>query len=187
MTRLGHNNGPTMEAGTAWRRHAWSRARAELLPSLPIEVVRLRIRRAAEIGLDYRAYASFRAASGHDIVALLFSTNALGLLPPRPGLPAARAARLEAITHTARAALARAPLTPEAVLALAGGRIDHAAPGPRTHASWSEARGALLAALAPARWPAQQVLMVGDAPDERGWAEAARLGLYLPAERYFAA
>ena len=41
MAGIGHNNGPTMEAGESWRRHAWGKARARLLPVLPIEVVRL--------------------------------------------------------------------------------------------------------------------------------------------------
>lgn len=185
MSGIGHNRGPTLEAGGAWRRHCWARARAELLPVLPVEVVRLRVKRAAEIGLDYRAYASFRAATGHDVVALLFSSNALRLLPPRPALPEARGAKLAAARGAARAALARAPLTPDAVLALAGGLIDAAAPAPRPHAAWAEIRRALLAALAPARWPADRVLMIGDTGEERFWSEAARLGGYLPAERYF--
>ena len=36
MAGIGHNNGPTMEAGESWRRHAWGKARARLLPVLPI-------------------------------------------------------------------------------------------------------------------------------------------------------
>ncbi len=187
MSGIGHNRGPTLEAGGAWRRHCWTRAREALLPTLPIEVVRLRVRRAAELGLDYRAYASFRAASGHDIVALLFSTNALRLLPPAPALPADRRERLVAIAGAGRAALARAPLSPEAVLALSGGVIDRAAPAPRPFAAWGEARRTLRAALAEGRWPADRVLMVGDTAEERGWAEAARLVGYLGAERYFVA
>jgi hypothetical protein len=181
---IGHNNGPTMESGHGWRRHAWTRARAELLPTLPIEVVRLRVKRAAAIGLDYRAYASFRAASGHDVVALLFSTNALRLLPPVPALPEDRRARLAAVAGAARAALARAPLTPDRVLALAGDVIDRADPAPRPFAAWGEVRRTLHAALS---CPADRVLMVGDTAEERGWAEAARLGGYLEAGRYFVA
>ena len=42
----------------------------------------------------------------------------------------------------------------------------------------------MLAALAGL--PAGGVMLVGDAPGERDWCEAARLGGYLPAERYFA-
>jgi hypothetical protein len=185
MSGIGHNFGPTLEPGGGWRLLCWRRARAELLPTLPLEVVRLRLRRAAELGLDYRAYASFRAASGHDIVALLFSTNALRLLPPAPALPEDRRARLAAVADAARAALVRAPLTPEAVMALAEGALDAAHPAPRPFAPWGEARRALLGALAPARLPADRVLMVGDTAEERGWAEAARLGGYLEAPRYF--
>ncbi len=184
---IGHNNGPTLEPGESWRRHAWTKARVDLLPTLPIEVVRLRVRRAAEIGLDYRAYASFRAASGHDIVALLFSTNALRLLPPAPALPGDRRAKLAAVAGAGRAALVRAPLSPAGVLALAQGALDRADPAPRPFAGWGEARRTLLAALAAGRWPADRVLMVGDTAEERGWAEAARLGGYLGADRYFAA
>ncbi|MCU0911150.1 MAG: hypothetical protein MUE98_07345 [Rhodobacteraceae bacterium] len=182
MSGIGHNNGPTMEAGHAWRRHAWGRARADLLPTLPVEVVRLRVRRAAEIGLDYRTYASFRAASGHDVVALLFSTNALRMLPPAAALPEDRRARLAAVAGADRGALANRPLSPEVVMARAGAVIDRAHPAPRPLAAWGEARRTVLAALA---CPADRVLMVGDTAEERGWAEAARLGLYLPAERYF--
>jgi hypothetical protein len=81
---LGHNGGPSLDRGFGWRHHCWKTAREALLPNLPIEVVRLRVKRAAEIGLDYRTYASIRASSGHDVVAFLFSSNALRLLPPHP-------------------------------------------------------------------------------------------------------
>jgi len=104
MAMIGHNQGPTMEPGESWRRHAWGKARARLLPVLPIEVLRLRVKRAAEIGLDYRTYASIRAASGHDVIGFLFSTNALRLLPPQVALPVARREKLDAIQGAARAA-----------------------------------------------------------------------------------
>ena len=185
MSGIGHNNGPTMEGGAGWRRHCWTKAREELLPTLPLEVVRLRVKRAAELGLDYRAYASFRASTGHDVVALLFSSNALRLLPPVLALPEPRRLRLAAVRQAARAVLARQPLSPGAVLALAQGALDAAHPAPRAHARWGEARAALLDALAPGKWPADRVLMVGDTGEERLWAEAARLGGYLAAERYF--
>ncbi|MCA2012879.1 hypothetical protein LCM17_15385 [Cereibacter sphaeroides] len=186
MAGIGHNNGPTMEAGESWRRHAWGKARARLMPVLPIEVVRMRVKRAAEIGLDYRTYASIRASSGHDVIAFLYSTNALRLLSAQQALPQDRAAQL-AVTEAGRAALTRAPLTPEQVLAMAPDLLDHAAPGPKVFASWSESRKALLGAIASQKWPADRVVMVGDTAEERGWAQAARLAWYLPAERYFAA
>ena len=63
MTMLGHNNGPTMEKGAGWRRYAWKRARADLMPTLPLEVARRRVKRARELGIDYKSYAGIRAAT----------------------------------------------------------------------------------------------------------------------------
>jgi hypothetical protein len=90
----GHNRGPAADAGGARRRHGWTRARARLPPTLPLEVIRPRLARAAGLGLDSRTHASLRAASGHDLVARPFASDALRRLPPRPVLPAAAAARL---------------------------------------------------------------------------------------------
>ena len=39
---IGHNGGPSVEPGEAWRRYCWSAARAALLPTLPIEALRTR-------------------------------------------------------------------------------------------------------------------------------------------------
>ena len=97
---IGHNQGPTMERGASWRRYAWRRARSELLPKLPLEVARRRVRRARELGIDYKAYAGIRAATGRDIIALLFSSNALRLLA-REGKPEEIDAALGAIRDMA--------------------------------------------------------------------------------------
>jgi len=40
-----------MEPGFGFRKHAWTKARAALLPSLPLEIVRLRVERAKRLGL----------------------------------------------------------------------------------------------------------------------------------------
>ncbi len=109
--RIGHNGGPTMEPGGSWRLHCWRKARTDLLPHLPIEVLRTRVRRAGELGLDYRTYASVRAATGHDVVAFLFSSNALRVLPPQTALPADRERKLASLVDCARIGLAQAPLT----------------------------------------------------------------------------
>ncbi len=69
MGEIGHNGGPSLAGGVSWRRHCWSAAREALLPTLPIEVVRLRVKRAKALGLDYKTYAGLRAATGHDVVA----------------------------------------------------------------------------------------------------------------------
>jgi hypothetical protein len=184
MGGIGHNSGPTLDDGTSWRRHCWQAARAALLPVLPIEVVRTRVRRAAELGLEYRTYASIRAASGHDVIAFLFSSNALKPLTAA-AIPPERAARLAALAGAGRAGLARAPLGPDALAALAGPVLDRAHPAPRPFAPWAEARAAL--AVAHAGWPRDGVVLVGAGPDEPDWAQAARLAWFLPADRFFAA
>jgi len=38
-TGIGHNLGPAPTPGENWQRHCWSRARADLLPHLPLEVL----------------------------------------------------------------------------------------------------------------------------------------------------
>lgn len=186
MSGIGHNGGPTMEAGHAWRRHAWRRARADLLPnSLPIEVLRTRVRRAAELGLDYRTYASVRAASGHDVVAFLFSSNALRLLAPAPRLPGDRNEKLSRLSGCGRIALAQAPLDPAQVIAAAP-MLDAAHPAPAALAPWRASRAALRAALDPQGLPGDRVVLVGDLGLERDWSVAAGLAGYLPADRFFA-
>lgn len=62
------------------------------MKTLPIEILRNRVARAAELGLDYKAYASIRAASGPDVIAFLFLSKTLRLLPKAPTLSASRLA-----------------------------------------------------------------------------------------------
>ncbi len=185
MSGIGHNGGPTMEPGYSWRRHSWTRAREALLPKLPIEVVRRRVARAAELGLDYRAYASFRAASGHDVVALLFSSNALRLLRTEM-LPEDRAAHLGAIRGAGRLSLVHPPLRPEAVTAL-NPVIDTAARAPGLSVSWSATSQHLRGFLAAERLPGDRVVLIGDTPLEREWIAAGKLAGYIEADRYFRA
>lgn len=111
MGEIGHNGGPSLADGVSWRRHCWSAARERLLPVLPVEVVRTRVRRAQALGLDYRTYAGVRAATGHDVVAFLFSSNALRVSVLRPAMPEDRAGKL-AVVQCGRLAFAVAPLTP---------------------------------------------------------------------------
>jgi hypothetical protein len=185
LAGLGHNLGPTMEAGASWRRHCWTAARESLLPHLPIEVLRGRLRRARELGLEYKTYASVRAASGHDVVAFLFSSNALRLLGMRPLLPQDRAEKLTSLVECGRLALVSAPLIPEAALRAAEGALQAAFVAPGALASFTQS--AALIQAARAGLPGDRVLLVGDMALEQGWCAAGRLAGYVPAERYFAA
>lgn len=185
MADRGHNGGPSLDTGVAWRRHCWTRARQALLPVLPIEVVRLRVKRAAALGLDYKTYASVRAATGHDVVAFLFSSNALRVSVVRPAMPAERAVKLVAVTGAARIALAVRPLAASAMMAANEIALDGAHEAPFVLAGFGETRNMLRAALG--RVPGDQVILVGDLTLERDWCAAGRLAGYLPAERYFGA
>jgi hypothetical protein len=181
MNLLGHNKGPALEGGGGWKTHCWRTARAALLPILPVEVVRLRVNRAKELGLPYKTYAGIRAQTGHDVVAFLFSSNALGLLAGQEGLPA-RLEKLGQIIGADRIGLAVAPLPVAALAALPG--LDAAYAAPRAFATWREARSGLRHALGAV--PSDRVLLISDAPLEPEWAVAARLAGCLPARQYFA-
>lgn len=181
---IGHNNGPAMDAGLSWRTHCWRAAREKLLPTLPIEVVRLRIRRAQELGLDYKTYASVRASTGHDLVAFLFSSNALRVTALRPALPADRAAKLATLSNAGRVALATLPLTPTMLMA-GTDTIDAAHPAPHWLASFAVQSHMIRAAIPGI--PGDRVLLIGDHGLERDWCAAGRLAGYLPAERFFTA
>ncbi len=179
--RIGHNGGPTMEQGRGWRRYAWTRARADLLPKMPIEVVRRRVRRARELGIDYKAYAGIRAATGRDIIALLFSDNALRLAADAR-MPTDRAALLDAVRDADLLALLHPPQTADTFLAAHPAFSDaNLAPGLR--ASWSDIRARVLDLKGSL--PADGIVVVGETWLERDWCEAGRLAGYLPAERYF--
>ncbi|KIQ67939.1 hypothetical protein Wenmar_03394 [Wenxinia marina DSM 24838] len=173
-----------MEPGASWRRTAWTKAREALLPSLPLEVVRLRVKRAERLGIDYRTYATIRATSGHDIVAFLFSGNALELRRGATELPDAVAARLER-TDAARLAAVYRPADPAALVAGAGGRIDAATQAPAFTDSWAAMRDRLDAALADWRAARAGTVLVAATAVERDWCAAARLAGTIPAERFF--
>jgi hypothetical protein len=179
---IGHNHGPEM-TGLAWRTHCWRAARTHLVPTLPIEVVRLRVRRAAELGLPYKTYAGIRASTGHDLVAFLFSSNALRVLRQTRDLPAERAAKLAAISGAGRIGLATLPLTAARLAELAPAlTASHAAPAHL--GSFAEARHRLRAALGPL--PSDAVLLVAEPGLEAEWCAAGRLAGFLAADHFFA-
>ena len=178
---IGHNGGPSVAPGERWRRHCWQAAREALLPTLPIEVVRIRVKRAADLGLDYRTYASVRAATGHDVVAFLFSANALRVGPGHLRLPTDRAGKLDAV-RADRIALTGPHLDPEALIRI-NPELDRADAGPALLARFGDSGRHLRAILG--RVPGDRVLLVGDMTLERDWCAAGRLAGYLPAERYF--
>ena len=183
MGLIGHNGGPSVEEGASWRRHCWTAARAALLPTLPIEVLRTRVKRAADLGLDYKTYASVRAATGHDVVAFLFSSNALRVTPVQVRMPEGHAEKL-GLVRADRIGLAQGRIVPEALAGL-NPELDRAFDAPDLLARFSDAGRHLRAILD--RVLSDRVILVGDMELERDWCAAGRLAGYLPAARYFGA
>lgn len=181
MSELGHNKGPTMERGAAWRKHCWQRSRSALVPSLPLPVVKRRLKRALALGLDYQAYATVRATTGRDIVALLFSQNALRLAPDL-SLPDARAIRLRGLEDCHTLVAEQGQALAEALHAQAI-EITRIAPAPRFVDREPEIRARLTALRGSV--PADAVLLIGETSFERSWCASGRLAGYLPADRYF--
>lgn len=188
MSLIGHNNGPTMEAGFAWRKHSWTKARADLLPKLPIEILRKRVARAKELGLPYKTYASVRAASGHDVIGFLFSNNALRAMRVGQAVPEPRLRKLRDV-KAGKAVLVHAPCDPSAIarhLQAAGVDLATSRPAPYFAAPWAEIARTVLEPVRVAKWPRDGVVVIGDTTDERQWCEAARLAGYIASDHFFA-
>ncbi|MEM7745683.1 MAG: hypothetical protein AAF409_18440 [Pseudomonadota bacterium] len=184
---LGHNQGPPMDAGFSGRRFAWKKARAELMPKLPLETVRRRVRRAKELGLEYPQYASILLGTGRDIIGFLYTCQALGLqLGRTPPVPAPVSAKLSTLGSCQRIALSDMPARVADALSGAGIPIDLVRAQPAPNATWPDSRDAIRAVLDPLKMPSDTVVIVGTQPHEREWADAAGLARFLPSDQYFA-
>ena len=186
---IGHNQGPPLEAGHGLRVHAWKKARAELMPKLPLEVLKRRVARAKALGLEYPQYASILLGTGRDVVAFLFTSDAIGLRVERGArIPETIAAKLNHLLPSERLLM-----TPkqefERFQKLLGSGLpvlfDGYGPSPERMGCSSEARSAIRAILDPRRLPGDAVVMIGTDPQQRDWADAARLAKFIPSEAYF--
>ena len=180
---IGHNSGRVNEPGFRWRKHVWTQARKDLLPRLPIEVVRRRVARAKELGLPYRTYAGFRASNGHDLIGFLFSTNALRVFRDGAEIPRERRDQLERLVRCSRVALVHKPVHADRL----NGPIDAAINAPSLTQSWSSAGRVVRFGLTKAAGPADRFVMVAETGLEREWAEAARMAGVLSGDAVFSA
>ncbi|WP_037228714.1 hypothetical protein [Roseobacter sp. GAI101] len=183
---IGHNMGPTMERGQKWRAFQWQKAREAAMPSaIPLMVVKMRVARARALGLDYKAYAAIRQATGRDILALLFSSNALRVVrADAPQMPVRETEILTAVQGAQKLALVHRPLSGDAVQG-ANPVLDHVASAPRFTDSWADMRDHLSGVMQGRRLVGDQVLIIGDTGLERDWSGAAKAAGYLEAARYF--
>ena len=171
-----------MEPGHVYRTYMWRQAQKRLIPNtVPLMVVRMRVKRAAELGLDYKTYASIRQFSGQDILGLLFSSNALRILKGQTRLPQPRARALRDVKGARKLSLLQPPLDVAQILQ-ANAELDDAALAPLLTDGWAKTRQRLSGFIRDQRIPANQVLVVGDTTLEVDWSTAARAAGYLPAE-----
>ena len=184
---IGHNNGPSMDFGHRLRTHQWRRAQKEMMPNtIPLMVVRMRVRRAAELGMDYKTYATARQAAGRDILGLLISSNALRIIGGDAARPRDRAQALAAVRNAGRLALVHRPHHPDRVHD-ANPVLDAAALAPDITTSWSDMRDRVAGFVRDRGLIGDQVVVIGDTVLEAEWAPAMRAASYLSAERYFLA
>ncbi len=187
MNGIGHNGGPSLEPGRGFRKHAWGKARRSLLKTLPIEIVRIRVARAKRLGIDYKTYASIRATSGHDVVAFLFSGNALLFDRARLTVPADRASRPAGLSGAAdRVAGVYAPTGAGAVQSANPANFEGVVAAPAFTETWSAMRHRILHAVRDQGLPADGVVLVSATGVEREWCAAGRLAGIIPADRFFA-
>lgn len=153
--------------------------------TIPLMVVRMRVARARALGLDYKAYAAIRQATGRDILALLFSSNALRVVrADTPQIPLREADVLSCVTGAQKLALVHRPLAAEAV-GRANPVLDSTQAAPLFTDSWGQMRDHLAGVLHGRKLVGDQVLIVGDTGFERDWTAAAKAAGYVEAARYF--
>ena len=178
---LGHNGGPVIE-GAGWRTHCWRQARSSLLPVLPVEVVRLRVKRAKALGLDYKTYAGIRATTGRDLIAFLFSSNALGVFRDGAALGQGRQEKLNQIeiarhlgsSHGIGAVTLARQIKAESSFVL-----------PAFGANWSLMRDEVKAWLRTQNLPGAGVLMIGETAHEQELMAAGGLAGFIDGAGYF--
>lgn len=181
---IGHNQGPSMEKGRSWRSFQWRQAQKALMPkAIPLAVVKMRVRRARQLGMDYKAYAAIRQATGRDVCGLLFSSNALRIMAGQAAMPEDRRAVLATVEGAERMAAVYRPLSLAEVLG--ANPLDAVMPAPDLQLSWAETGARFRDFVAERRLVGDQVVLIGETALEAQWLGAARAAGYLPAERYF--
>ncbi|SMX37384.1 hypothetical protein [Octadecabacter ascidiaceicola] len=181
MAGIGHNSGRVDEPGKSWRTHVWAKARRQLMPTLPIEVVRRRVARAKELGLPYQTYAGLRASSGDDLIGFMFSNNALDVLRRSDKVAAGKAAKIAALKDVRTIGLAQAPTTPSQLTP----PLQTAYSAPKPLAPWVKKRDHMCEIFAKIGRPSSRFVLICDTAMEREWVEAGRMAGALPAETFF--
>lgn len=185
---IGHNHGP----GTGWQLYCWKKARKALVGTVPLEIVRTRMKRAKQLGLAYPEYASILTGTGRDVVGFLFTAEGLRLRLARelemPGEVREKLSRLIRVERLALAPVAEEPEAFRAELeAVSGLGFAGAGASPGEGADWGRSRAAILGVLGPLKLPADGVVLIGSRAEEAGWAVSAKMARFLTGEAFFRA
>ncbi|ARO15075.1 hypothetical protein BVG79_01731 [Ketogulonicigenium robustum] len=183
MAGIGHNGGPAQ--GDGFLRHCWRAARRELLGggALPIEVVRQRVARAKALGLPYKTYAGVRATTGRDLVAFLYSSNALGVFRTGQAIEPVQLGQLRASAAQPHLGLSGRMIDGLAARMGAVSQLDL----PRFGESWGQMRGDMKGWLMAQGLPGDAVLMIGETDHEREVMAAAGLAGFISGQSFWSA
>lgn len=184
---LGHNLGPPLDPGRGSVVLAWRRARDEAWKPPPPEVVRMRMARAATLGLTYREYTAVLMDRGRRLQALLFPLEGTLVQPRRPGFDAGRPDRP---MQGVEARLRRVRCTRRIVIAAPGsdaGWRDWVRPEAVLHASGSRKvrRDTVLAGLRCLSIAPGEVAVIGARARDRLLAEDIGAGLFVESADWF--
>ena len=145
-------------------------------------VIRMRVARAKEFGLDYKPHAGIWASTGRDVIGFLFSSNALRMVKHQ--FPVETVRQVAAIQDAEMLALVHRPFSLEGVQN-ANPVLNAVDSAPLFDDSWTGIRDKLRGFIAQNRLPSDGVLVIGDTSLERGWSDVARAAVCLSADRYF--
>lgn len=188
-----HNLGPAPVS--LWHQHMWARARADHPDSrLPLPVVKMRMARAAELGMRYADYAALYRTGGRDPAALLFTPAALHLrLARRLDMPDPVRLHLAGLRGCDLLALAPQSEDPDAFLEelreVSALPFRTAGMMPAPQASWAVLAASLRRALDPLRLTGTAVALVAhdlsEARISQALCTAGRLAGVVDRDAYF--
>lgn len=186
---IGHNNGPPM--ATRWGKYTWRRAHAKAWETPSPEVVKLRQRRAAELGLTYRQIASIAMELGRTPSAVVFRLDDLLVAGANRGTPDLRPeafARLRMLARPRLFVVADTPIAAEAAEAAVAMIVDAAEvviAGWAAAASPGEIGRTAVELLARFGVAPSSALLVTSTAAGGDAAERARFAAVLRADDYF--
>lgn len=200
---LGHNGGPPLPSAASWNAFCWRKAAAKSRKTPSREVLAIRMRRAAELGLDYKTYAAVLADGGSTprTLVVMLSRAVVAYGPFGPQVTRDGVLSLQSAVSEKLAAL-RVPqivlIAPAPTGGPARGAVAAALDGTVRAAAWTTAASGVLPAapagevaawlcalLTDAGLSPRTALLIGEPEPYQDLVTRARLLGLLAARRYF--